>query len=53
MRVKGNVVVTTFVVYGGLKMVNSNVARKVSNREFKIRRLRTTNYGWTNVVLCS
>ena len=23
------------------------------NREFKIRRLRTTNYGWTSVVLCS
>ena len=22
-------------------------------REFKIRRLRTTNYGWTSVVLCS
>ena len=21
-------------------------------REFKIRRLRTTNYGWTSVVLC-
>ena len=21
-------------------------------REFKIRRLRTTNYGWTRVVLC-
>lgn len=31
MRVKGNVVVTTFVVYGSLKMVNSNLARKVSN----------------------
>ena len=23
-----------------------------ANREFKIRRLRTTNYGWTSVVLC-
>ena len=22
------------------------------NREFKIQRLRTTNYGWTSVVLC-
>ena len=22
------------------------------NREFKIRRLRTTNYGWTSVVVC-
>ena len=22
------------------------------NREFKLRRLRTTNYGWTSVVLC-
>ena len=31
MRVKRNVVVTTFVVYGGLKLVNSNVARKISN----------------------
>ena len=26
---------------------------KRSIREFKIRRLRTTNYGWTSVVLCS
>ena len=25
---------------------------RFSNWEFKIRRLRTTNYGWTSVVLC-
>ena len=31
MRVKGNVVVTTFVVYGGLKIVNCNVAGKISD----------------------
>ena len=24
----------------------------VDSREFKIRRLRTTNDGWTSVVLC-
>ena len=24
----------------------------IINREFKIRRLRTTNYGWTSVLLC-
>ena len=24
----------------------------VVNREFKIRRLRTTNYGWTSVLVC-
>ena len=27
------------------------VAACARNREFKIRRLRTTNYGWTSVVL--
>ena len=32
MRVKGNVVVTIFVVYGSLKIVNSNVAGKISDR---------------------
>ena len=25
----------------------------MDNREFKIRRLRTTNYGWRSIVLCS
>ena len=25
---------------------------KFHDREFKIRRLRTTNYGWTSVILC-
>ena len=28
------------------------VVVEVDIREFKIRRLRTTNYGWTSVVLC-
>ena len=29
------------------------VGSSAVNREFKIRRLRATNYGWTSVVLCS
>ena len=31
-------------------LTRSYVARNF--REFKIRRLRTTNYGWTSVVVC-
>ena len=34
-------------------IVLSSVRSIVDIREFKIRRLRTTNYGWTSVVLCS
>ena len=36
-----------------LSVVNRRVVGVRDFREFKIRRLRTTNYGWTSVVLCS
>ena len=35
-----------------LRTYQRSTCSKSSIREFKIRRLRTTNYGWTSVVLC-
>ena len=35
-----------------LRTYQRSTCSKSSIRKFKIRRLRTTNYGWTSVVLC-
>ena len=34
------------------KLLKPYVVGSFVNREFKIRRLRTTNYGWTSVFVC-
>ena len=36
----------------GLQWCKKHVLFRSDNRELKIRRLRTTNYGWTSVVVC-
>ena len=41
----------TSMTYGRFKHFKHSVFRS-DIREFKIQRLRTTNYGWTSVVLC-